>query len=109
MNAKQLVNSLFEARDDVVEKIPFRSSSDPDKVYYTQVYSDGSTSCNCPGWTRRVGPGGARSCKHTREVEANLASKKSSASDEDEEALAWARANPGNPKAATILKILGRR
>jgi hypothetical protein len=47
----------------------FRSDSNPDKQYETLQYSDGSTSCNCPGWTRRVSAGGQRSCKHTRLVD----------------------------------------
>lgn len=49
----------------------FRSSSDPDKTYQTLSYSDGTTSCDCPGWTRRC-VGGVRSCKHTRSVLAGL-------------------------------------
>ena len=40
--------------------------------YQTIVYTDGSLSCNCPGWTRRVQPDGTRSCKHTRTVAAGL-------------------------------------
>ena len=51
----------------------FNSDSDPNKEYETLRYSDGSTSCNCAGWTRRVGPEGARSCKHTRLVDLNRA------------------------------------
>jgi bifunctional non-homologous end joining protein LigD len=46
----------------------FQSSSG-NGSYETRLYSDGSTSCNCPGWTRRVASDGSRSCKHTREVE----------------------------------------
>src|ERR1043166_4658491 len=47
----------------------FRSTSNPDKQYETLQYGDGSTSCNCPGWTRRVSADGRRSCKHTRLVD----------------------------------------
>jgi hypothetical protein len=36
--------------------------------YQTLLYADGSTSCECPGWCRRVAPDGSRSCKHTRAV-----------------------------------------
>jgi hypothetical protein len=43
----------------------FASSSNPNKSYETLQYTDGSTSCQCPGWTRRVAPDGSRSCKHT--------------------------------------------
>lgn len=32
----------------------FHSDSSPDINYETLRYTDGSTSCNCPGWTRRV-------------------------------------------------------
>jgi len=45
------------------EKNP--SASDPQKVYETHLYSDGTTSCNCAGWTKRCSPSGARSCRHT--------------------------------------------
>lgn len=41
------------------------SSSSGSKIYETLQYTDGSTSCNCPGWTRRVDARGNRSCKHT--------------------------------------------
>src|ERR1051325_5260617 len=47
----------------------FRSDSNSDKRYETLQFSDGSTSCNCPGWTRRVSADGQRSCKHTRLVD----------------------------------------
>lgn len=47
----------------------FSSSSDPDKTYETLRYTDGTTSCNCPGWTRRTASDGTRSCKHTRLVD----------------------------------------
>jgi hypothetical protein len=43
----------------------FPSSSGKAK-YETLLYDDLSTSCNCPGWTRRVAPDGKRSCRHTR-------------------------------------------
>ena len=44
----------------------FRSSSS-DKVYETRLYADGTTSCNCPGWTFKRGDK-PRSCKHTKAV-----------------------------------------
>lgn len=40
-------------------------SSSSNKVYETLKYSDGSLSCDCPGWTRRA----ERTCKHTRAVQ----------------------------------------
>lgn len=49
----------------------FFESSSGGKMYQTQLYDDGTTSCDCNGWTRRNPPGG-RSCKHTRLVEAGL-------------------------------------
>lgn len=48
----------------------FASSSGSGK-YQTLLYSDGTTSCDCKGWTRRNPPGG-RSCKHTRFVECGM-------------------------------------
>ena len=36
--------------------------------YPTLLYADGSTSCDCFGWCRRVAADGSRSCKHTRSV-----------------------------------------
>jgi len=36
--------------------------------YQTLLYADGSTSCDCPGWCRRVARDGSRTCKHTRAV-----------------------------------------
>lgn len=50
----------------------FASDSNPSKTYQCLQYDDGSTSCNCFGWTKRVQPSGARSCRHTRDVEAGL-------------------------------------
>ena len=47
----------------------FRSDSNPDLEYETLLLDDGTTSCNCMGWTRRVAPDGTRSCKHTRSVD----------------------------------------
>ena len=55
----------------------FESDSNPDKTYETLLYPDGSTSCNCPGWTRKVDAKGNRSCKHTRLVHQNLADSQS--------------------------------
>lgn len=50
----------------------FKSGSNPDKVYETIQYTDSSTSCNCPGWTRRC-KNGIRTCKHVRMVESGIA------------------------------------
>jgi hypothetical protein len=47
----------------------FESSSSPGTKYTTFLYSDGSKSCNCKGWTRRTLSDGSRSCKHTEQVD----------------------------------------
>ncbi len=57
----------------------FASDSSPDKEYETLRYTDGSTSCNCPGWTRRIAADGSRSCKHTRAVDMGRADQQCSA------------------------------
>lgn len=57
----------------IVQVWTFQSDSNPARTYETLQYINGSTSCNCMGWTRRVGPGGVRSCKHTRLVDQDLA------------------------------------
>lgn len=44
------------------------ASSSGSKLYQALLYSDGSTSCDCPGWCKRTAPDGSRSCKHTRSV-----------------------------------------
>lgn len=51
----------------------FASDSNPSRQYETLEYSDGSKSCNCAGWTRRVAADGTRSCKHTRAVDMGTA------------------------------------
>jgi hypothetical protein len=51
----------------------FASDSNPNIHYETLQYLDGSTSCNCKGWTRRVAADGSRSCKHTRYVDMGIA------------------------------------
>lgn len=45
----------------------FRSSKG-DRHYQTLLYADGSTSCDCPGWCKRIAADRSRSCKHTRSV-----------------------------------------
>ena len=53
----------------------FRSDSNPRREYETLQYMDGTTSCACPGWTRRVAADGTRSCKHTRWVDQGSADR----------------------------------
>lgn len=51
----------------------FKSKSKPyDPPYETLLYADGSTSCNCRGWTVKK-QGRPRECRHTRAVEAGMA------------------------------------
>ena len=58
----------------------FTSDSNPAITYETLLYTDGSLSCNCPGWTRRLAADGSRSCKHTRAVDMGQADVHCSAS-----------------------------
>ena len=53
----------------VAQVIPFKSKSNPANSYQTLVYTNGTISCSCPGWTRRVGPSGVRECKHSLLIE----------------------------------------
>lgn len=57
----------------VVAKCWWFESSSGNKTYETLQYTDDSSSCNCPGWTRRVDAQGNRSCKHTRSVHGGMA------------------------------------
>lgn len=57
------------SRKDVIQENTFQSSSDASLRYTTLTYADGTMSCNCPGWTRRVAADGSRECKHTRTVQ----------------------------------------
>ncbi|MEA3210778.1 MAG: hypothetical protein QOE70_3835 [Chthoniobacter sp.] len=50
-------------------------SSKGDKRYQTLLYADGTTSCDCFGWCRRIARDGSRSCKHTRAVLMNTADR----------------------------------
>lgn len=58
----------------------FESASNPNKSYETLQYEDGSTSCNCPGWCRRVDKKGNRSCRHTRAVDMGTADEECTSS-----------------------------
>jgi len=57
----------------IIKVWTFRSDSNPGVEYESLQYEDGTTSCNCKGWTRRVTPDGTRSCKHTRSVDMGTA------------------------------------
>jgi len=54
---------------DIAKVWTFPSGSNPSKTYETLQMVDGSTSCNCMGWCRRVAADGSRTCKHTRLVD----------------------------------------
>jgi hypothetical protein len=47
----------------------FASDSNSTVEYQTLQYADGSTLCNCKGWTRRLAADGTRSCKHAGAVD----------------------------------------
>ena len=72
----------------------FASDSNPNAEYQTLQYADGSTSCNCQGWTRRVARDGSRSCKHTRSVDMGTADRQSIATHE----YGTAQPQPHQPK-----------
>jgi len=44
------------------------ASSRGGRRYQSLLYVDGSTSCDCPGWCKRVASDGSRTCKHTRSI-----------------------------------------
>lgn len=50
-------------------------SSRGDRRYQTLLYADQTTSCDCPGWCRRVAGDGSRTCRHTRAVELGIADR----------------------------------
>jgi hypothetical protein len=58
----------------------FKSDSNTSKSYETLQYDDGTTSCGCMGWTRRIAADGSRSCKHTRMVDMGIADRECTAS-----------------------------
>jgi len=64
---------------DIAQVWTFTSSSNPNKSYEALQYTDGSTSCNCPGWTRRVAADGTRSCKHIRSIDMGIAGREATA------------------------------
>ena len=58
---------------EIIKAWTMPSGSSPSKTYQTLKYADGSTSCDCMGWTRRVADDGSRSCKHTRAIDMGTA------------------------------------
>lgn len=55
----------------------FESDSRPGKTYQSLQYTDGSTSCECPGWVfkRKSTVDGQRTCKHTRLIESGFGAR----------------------------------
>jgi len=57
----------------------FNSKSNPNRPpHETRLYEDGTTSCNCPGWTRHTDDDGYRTCTHVTSVENGTADQKAS-------------------------------
>lgn len=52
------------------------TSSSGNHTYETLQWTDGSLSCDCPGWVRRC-VDGKRTCKHVRFVETGVAQTES--------------------------------
>ncbi len=67
------------AQKPILKVWTFRSDSNRQTEYPTLQHVDGSTSCNCAGWTRRVADNGSRPCKHTRWVDLGTAARHCSA------------------------------
>lgn len=66
--------SLRNMNKQITRVWSFASDSNPNIEYQTLQYLDGTTSCNCKGWTRRVAAAdGSRTCKHTRAVDMGTA------------------------------------
>lgn len=58
---------------DIAKTWFMESSSNPGVAKYETIqYADGSTSCNCKGWTMKRS-GQERQCKHTRAVDQGVA------------------------------------
>ncbi len=85
-------------------------SSKGDRRYQTLLYTDGSTSCDCPGWCKRTAADGSRSCKHTRSVLMGTAGRECESS-HDYQGTAPATALVISPTTAAIAHFgqVGRR
>lgn len=86
------------------------NSSSGRGTYQTLLYADGSTSCDCPGWCRRVAADGSRSCKHTRSVLMGTADRECQMMhDPRVPAAMQVPSNTPAPRAVTPFGQLGRR
>ena len=63
---------------DVARVWEFASASNPNKKHEALQYTDGSTSCNCMGWTRKVAADGTRTCRHVRMIDMGTADQECS-------------------------------
>jgi len=57
----------------------YQSKSTPGKYYEVARDEMGQLSCNCPGWTRRTGKNGERTCSHVEKetLKAEMAQRNS--------------------------------
>jgi hypothetical protein len=68
------VNWNASNKSAVVRIWEFPSKSNPNRPpWVSRLYTDGSTSCNCPGWTKHVDDNGHRHCRHIETVEQEIA------------------------------------
>ena len=77
--------------------------------YQTLLYADGSTSCDCFGWCRRVAADGSRSCKHTRSVLMGSADRECLSMHDSNAATAPVTTTMPAPRAITPFGQMGRR
>src|SRR6476469_2588316 len=96
-------------RTETIIKCWTFTSSRGGHSYQTLLYADGSTSCDCPGWCRRVARDGSRTCKHTRAVVLGTADREcESAHDYRAAAQSPARTEPASRPNSSFGQI-GRR
>jgi hypothetical protein len=51
--------------------ILFKSSTNPARTYEVLLHTNGTMSCSCAGWCRRVAADGSRTCRHIVLVQTN--------------------------------------
>jgi hypothetical protein len=68
-----MINWTPSNKSAIVKTWSFKSKSNPSKMHETRLYADGSSSCNCSGWTRHTDDIGCRSCTHVKDVESGSA------------------------------------
>ncbi len=60
-----VTHTKYDMPKNILRVWTFASSSGSG-TYETLLYDDGSMSCSCHGWCRRIQPDGTRTCKHLR-------------------------------------------